>query len=102
MRETFRKLGLIGIGAWALTEEKINELVKELVEKGEMTRDEGKQVVQDIIAERKSQKEEIEKKINERVHEIINQTDLATKDDIKRLELRIEALEKSEKTEDEW
>ncbi|MCS3923148.1 phasin family protein [Methanosalsum natronophilum] len=99
MRETIRKLGLMGIGAWALTEEKVNELVKELVEKGEMSREEGRMVFQEIIDERQRQKEHIEAKINERVNQMIEQTNLATKEDLKKLASRVEKLENAQKEE---
>ncbi|WP_243683944.1 hypothetical protein [Methanosarcina barkeri] len=42
MRESIRKLGLIGAGLWAITEDKIDDLVKELVDKGDISKEEGK------------------------------------------------------------
>ena len=55
MRESVRKLGLIGAGLWAITGDRINELVKELVDKGDINKEEGKKVVQDMLEERKKQ-----------------------------------------------
>ena len=66
MRESVRKLGLIGAGLWAITEDGINELVKELVDKGDINKEEGKKVVQDMLEERKKQKLDLEKKISDR------------------------------------
>ncbi len=34
MKESVRKLGLIGAGLWAMTEDRVNELVKDLVDRG--------------------------------------------------------------------
>lgn len=42
MKEPVRKLGLIGAGLWAMTEERVNELVKDLVDKGDISKEEGK------------------------------------------------------------
>ncbi len=53
MRESVRKLGLIGAGLWAITEDKVNDLVKELVDKGDISKEEGKKVIQDMLEERK-------------------------------------------------
>jgi len=93
MKDTIRKLGLIGMGAWALTEEKIQEFVNDLVEKGEINKEEGKKYINELISERKKQKEDIEKNITSKVHETIVKADLATKSEIKSLEKKINDLE---------
>lgn len=56
MRESVRKLGLIGAGLWAMTEDKINDLVKDLVDKGDISKEEGKKVIQDVLEESKSRR----------------------------------------------
>ena len=56
MKESVRKLGLIGAGLWAMTEERVNELVKDLVDKGDISKEEGKKVVQDVLEESKKQR----------------------------------------------
>ena len=93
MRESVRKLGLIGAGLWAITEDRINELVKELVDKGDINKEEGKKVVQDMLEERKKQKLDLEKKISEKVQESISKIDVFTKKDMSELESRIQTLE---------
>ncbi|MBW6470049.1 MAG: phasin family protein [Methanosarcinaceae archaeon] len=94
MIETIRKLGLLGIGAWALTEEKINEISKELVEKGEINKEEGKKFVRELVDEQKKQKNELESKISEKVKETFGKAGMETKEEIKRLEKKIDKLEK--------
>ena len=93
MRESVRKLGLIGAGLWAITEDRINELVKELVDKGDINKEEGKKVVQDMLEERKKQKLDLEKKISEQIQESISKIDVFTKKDMSELESRIQTLE---------
>lgn len=93
MRESVRKLGLIGAGLWAITEDKVNDLVKDLVDKGDISREEGKKVIQDMLEERKKQKIDLEKKISEKIQESISKTELFTKKDMNELESRIESLE---------
>ena len=95
MIEIIRKLGLFGIGALALTEEKINEMSKELVDKGEINKEEGKKFVRDLIDEQKKQKNELEGKISEKVKETFGKAEMETKDEIKRLEKKIDKLEKA-------
>ncbi|RXA17802.1 hypothetical protein EQO05_11635 [Methanosarcina sp. MSH10X1] len=93
MRESVRKLGLIGAGLWAITEDRVNDLVKELVDKGDISREEGKKAVQDMLEERKKQKLDLEKKISEKIQESISKADIFTKKDMRELESRIETLE---------
>lgn len=93
MRESVRKLGLIGAGLWAITEDKVNDLVKELVDKGDISKEEGKKAVQDMLEERKKQKLDLEKKISEKIQESISKTDIFTKKDMNELESRINTLE---------
>ncbi len=93
MRESVRKLGLIGAGLWAITEDKVNDLVKELVDKGDISKEEGKKVIQDMLEERKKQKIDLEKKISEKIQESISKAEIFTKKDVHELESRIKALE---------
>ncbi len=93
MRESVKKLGLIGAGLWAITEDKVNDLVKELVDKGDISKEEGKKAIQDMLEERKKQKIDLEKKISEKIQESISKTDTFTKKDMHELESRIETLE---------
>lgn len=93
MRESVRKLGLIGAGLWAITEDKINDLVKELVDKGDISKEEGKKAIQDMLEERKKQKLDLEKKISEKIQESMSKTDVSTKKDMHEFESRIETLE---------
>lgn len=93
MRESVRKLGLVGAGLWAITEDKINDLVKEHVDKGDISKDEGKKVIQDMFEERKKQKLDLETKISEKIQESISKIDIFTKKDMHELESRIETLE---------
>ena len=93
MSETLRKLGLIGIGVLAITEEKIRQTVDELIEKGEMNREEGKSLVQELLTEKKKQMQELGDRISEDVQNAVDRSKIATKDDVARLEEKIAGLE---------
>ena len=49
-------------GLWAVTEDKINDLVKDLVDKGDISKEEGKKVIQDMLEESKKQKVDLKRK----------------------------------------
>ncbi|OPY18281.1 MAG: Poly(hydroxyalcanoate) granule associated protein (phasin) [Methanomethylovorans sp. PtaU1.Bin093] len=93
MKDTLKKVGLFGIGLWALTEDKINELSKELIESGEMNKEEGKKFVKEVLEEQKKQKEDIEKKINSKVQETFKRAEVVKKDDLKVLKEQIQQLQ---------
>lgn len=54
---------LIGAGLAALSEEKIREFVKERVDTGKLSKEEGKILVNDLVSETKRQKLDLEKNI---------------------------------------
>lgn len=95
MSEMFRKMGLFGIGVISLTQEKVEEFTQEMVKKGELSKDEGKKFVKDILSEQEKQLKEIEEKINEKVRENLKKSGVVMKSDIASLERKIEKLEKT-------
>jgi polyhydroxyalkanoate synthesis regulator phasin len=93
MKESVRKLGLIGAGLWAMTEERVNELVKDLVDKGDISKEDGKKAVQDFVEESKKQRIDLEKKISDKIQDTISKADFFTRKDMHELESRLEILE---------
>ena len=97
MDRLLRKLILSGIGAFALTQEKVEELVDELVKRGEVAWGEKDDLLGELIEKGKKQKAEVEKKIGEKVEEILSRINIATRSDIERLEKKIDELGKRRK-----
>ena len=95
MSEMFKKMGLFGIGVISLTQEKIEEFSQEMIRKGEISREEGKKFVKEILSEQEKQMKEFEEKINERVKETFQKSGVVMKNDITALEKKIEKLEKT-------
>ena len=93
MKESIRKLGLIGAGLWAMTEDRVNELVKDLVDTGDISREEGKKVVQDLVEESRKQRVDLEKKISDKIQDATSNADFFTRKDMHELESRLEILE---------
>lgn len=88
-----RKIGLFGIGILALTQEKLEEFTKEMIEKGEMKKEECENFVIQVLSEKDRQLKDIEEKIGNKVRDTIENSGLATKKDVQTLEKRIESLE---------
>ncbi|WP_094228023.1 hypothetical protein [Methanolobus psychrotolerans] len=85
---------LIGAGLAALSEERIREFIKEKVEAGKLSKEEGKILVDDLVSETKKQKLNLEKNIIEKLHSSVKMAnqelaDLSDKID----EMKIQELE---------
>lgn len=86
MFDLVKKSMLAGIGAVVITEEKIQELVGDFVEKGKMTQQEGKTLVDELQKIVKENKEKLTGTIDERVNCLMKELKLLTKDDLTELE----------------
>ncbi len=93
MKDLVKNIVYAGVGAAFLTRDKIEELKNELVDKGNMTREEGKQFVDELIAKSEKARDGLELWINQRVEERIRQLNLATREDVDELKRKIEELQ---------
>ncbi|WP_448875294.1 phasin family protein [Desulfobulbus propionicus] len=93
MKELLKNVVYAGLGAAFLTKEKVEELTKDLIEKGKMSQEEGKQFVEDLLRKSEKAKDQLDLWINKRVEERINQLNLATKDEVAELQRKIEELQ---------
>jgi len=93
MKEFLKNVAYAGIGAAFLTKEKIEELKGDLIEKGKMSQEEGRQFVDDLLRKSEKAKDQLDLWINKRVEDRINQLNLATKDEIAELRRKIEELQ---------
>lgn len=97
MEELLKKVFFAGVGAMALTYEKANELVSDLVQKGKITVEQGKQLNEElkrVVDNKKSSAQNIaESETN--IKDYLANLNLATKTDIDNLNKRIDELEKN-------
>ena len=93
--DTFKKMGLFGLGLISLTQEKIEEFSQEMIKKGEISREEGRRFVKEVLSEQEKQMKDLENKIDEKVKETLKKSGVAMKNDISSLEKKIEDLEKT-------
>jgi len=95
MSEMIRKMGLFSVGVISLTQEKAEEFTQEMIKKGEMSREEGKKFVREILSEKEKQVKDLEDKINDKVENVMKKSGVVMKSDISALEKKIEKLEKT-------
>ena len=74
--------------AGAMTVDKADSFVKELVEKGRLTVEEGKELEQELKRQSKEEAQEFLNKLDAKKSSV----EYATKDDVKRLEEKLDAL----------
>ena len=64
MKEILKNVVYAGLGAAFLTKEKVEDLTKDLIEKGKMTQEEGKQFVDDLLRKSEKAKDQLDLWIN--------------------------------------
>jgi polyhydroxyalkanoate synthesis regulator phasin len=93
MRSLVEKSLDLAFGAVALTRDRAQEFVDELVKRGEAARDESGNLVDDIMRRGQKQREEVQTMIEREVTDALSRMNVATRDDIARMERRIQELE---------
>ena len=93
MLDSIHKMFLAGVGLAAMTKDKIDEHIKELVEKGRLTEKEGREIAEDMLKKSKQAKEDLEKQVEKLVQQTLDTLNVASKEDIEKLSARIEKLE---------
>jgi len=100
MFDLIKKTLLTSVGFGILTKEKIEELGKELIKKGEVTEKEGKEFIDNLLTRSEQAQKEMETKVLEIIQESIGKLNLATKEDVNQLNKKIARLEKKTKEEE--
>jgi polyhydroxyalkanoate synthesis regulator phasin len=97
MKSEFKNIILAGIGSAAYTYEKANTLVDDLVKKGRLTLEEGKEMTQELkrnFVNKESNTEQNQMPLTkENLLEVLHELNFATKSDLDNLNLRISSLE---------
>jgi polyhydroxyalkanoate synthesis regulator phasin len=92
MMEQLKKLLLAGIGSAAFTYEKAGSFINEMVEKGKLTVDEGKELSEDI---RKSIKTDFIPLTKGDLKSLFDETNFATKEDLYEIKERLNRIEET-------
>jgi len=80
----------IGLGGALLAKEKVENELNELVEKGKLNKEEAQKFIDKAKAKGEEEEKEFKAKLKEAIREVLDEMDLATKEDI-------EALKKEKK-----
>lgn len=90
MFETLDRLFLAGLGAISMTRERAEELYEEAVRRGEVQRTGRTQFVEDLLSTASRTRDELGELVARQVRDAIASLNLATREDIARLEAKID------------
>jgi polyhydroxyalkanoate synthesis regulator phasin len=92
MFEALDKLMLAGLGALTMTRERAEKLFDEYVSKGQAERDARSGFVKEVMDSAERTRAEFQRLVAEQVRQTTNNLHLATKDDLVRIELKLDQL----------
>ncbi len=92
MQDLLKKALSLGLGALLVSKDKIEDVVNELVKKGELGQEEGKNLVNELIGKGEASMNEIEVKIEKIVKSVTEKLSLPTRKELNELKSEIEQL----------
>ena len=92
MRERIERGILLGWGVLSLTRERAQAIADELVERGEARKEEVRELADRLATRGEKERDALRKLIQEELAQILGKANLATKQDIKALEKKIDKV----------
>ena len=100
MLEIVEKTLLTGIGAVALTQKKAEELIDDLKKRMNLTEEEGKNLLDKLRDTAKDNQKKLEEMAQDEVKKACDRIGVVTAEEFKKLQRKVEQLEKQLKTQD--
>jgi polyhydroxyalkanoate synthesis regulator phasin len=92
MVDLIKKALYTGVGLAVLTKEKAEELVKELTQQAKLSEQEGKELFDGLLKQSEQARTDLQAKLDEAVLAVVNRLNLATKDEVAALKVKVEEL----------
>lgn len=92
MIELIKKGVLLGLGVLAMTKEKAEEITDELIQKGQATKENRHQLIDDLLSRAKKLETDLESLINKQIKITIEKLGIPTKKDFDDLKKKIDTL----------
>ena len=89
MRTFVKRSLLAGIGLLSMTHEKAHRIVEELVQRGEVRREEMARLVEDLVQRGEEERESLRKLVREELARAVDELGLATRKDLQELKAEI-------------
>jgi polyhydroxyalkanoate synthesis regulator phasin len=92
--DLFKRAFLAGLGALNLSREKAKEMIDELVKNGEIKEKEGRVLLDDLVKKAAAARKDVEKNVKTQVMGAYKKMNLASLDQVKKMEKRLQEMEK--------
>lgn len=93
VRDLIERTFLAGMGAAALTKDRVQDLVEEFIHRGQLNTEEGRDVVERLLARSREEARNVLKKADSSLHGAYQEFGLSTKREIEDMEFRLSQLE---------
>lgn len=101
MKDVLKKGISLGIGLALTSKEQAEKVIDDLVKKGEISKQESKEFINQIMNKGVESQQDFDEKIKNKLNQLLNEMNVATRTDIKHLEERIDRLEKQLENQNE-
>jgi polyhydroxyalkanoate synthesis regulator phasin len=95
MLNIVKKSMLTGIGLALIAKDEVEDLAKELVNKGKMSENEGTKFLEDLQKRYDETQKKLEEKVQRAVKDFMKKADIVTRDELKGLKKEIRDLKKA-------
>jgi polyhydroxyalkanoate synthesis regulator phasin len=93
MEDLFKKFLYTGVGLVALTAERLQQTIEEMVDDGKLSKEEGKKVFGGLLEKTESTREEFEERFKAFTSKVIEGLNIPTRDEMEALQERVAVLE---------
>lgn len=93
MMEIARKAFLMGVGALSMTKEKAEQLVNEMVQKGELSQKEAQDFISKIVDRGREEQKQIKDWFREEIKRMLAEAPVVSRTEYEKLEARLARLE---------
>ena len=101
MPDLIKKTLLAGVGLALKTWDEVEDLAKELVEKGKMTEKDGSNFIKDLQKRYEETQKNLEARVEETVREFLKKANVVTSDELKAVKKEVRELKKMISSEKE-
>ena len=95
MKDFLEKGFLMSLGLAALTKEKLDKAVEDLVERGKVSEKEGRELADDLLAKSEDFRKDLSQRVEKMVADTLAGLSVPTREDLQKLEARIAKLEQA-------
>jgi polyhydroxyalkanoate synthesis regulator phasin len=98
MKDLMHKAWLFGMGLFDFTKEKVEGVVQEMVQRGEITQAESPEAVKELLAKLQETQQALWEKVKELTKNAVDEINVAKASEVEALEKRVAALEEALKS----